>query len=356
MTHNAISEAAPESDRFYDVGGTLRYSLDGENITIPLLPTLITVTPDPSLLVHYFWERFVVGDDPFTDEVEDSVPFTLGVVVKNAGHGVASSLQITSGQPEIIENEKGLLINFMIVGAMIGNGSIEPSLTVMFGDVPPDTAKVARWQIISSLQGEFRNYSATFENINPLGDPNLSILDELEIHELIRNVRTYNSSEDDGVLDFLVNELDDLLAFPDALYSCKSLERYNVSVGTILSVRSITTTLLEVRTFSNSTGWVYYRYEDTQGILQNAVSIANGTKLNGYNVSSIPTENTWITTTSSSNLNTGTVYIHMLDNISSNNEIIFNISLCYVNCISTERPYLISTPGKFSTVYAYTVF
>ena len=35
------------------------------------------------------------------------------------------------------------------------------------------------------------NYSATFENINPLGDPQLSILDELKIHELIRNVMIY---------------------------------------------------------------------------------------------------------------------------------------------------------------------
>ena len=65
-----LSEAAPESDKSYDVGGILRYSLDGENITIPLLPTVISVRPDPSLLVHYFWERYVVGDDPFTDEIE----------------------------------------------------------------------------------------------------------------------------------------------------------------------------------------------------------------------------------------------------------------------------------------------
>ena len=49
-----FSEAAPESDRSYGVGGTLRYFLDGENITIPLVPSVITITPDPSLLVHYF--------------------------------------------------------------------------------------------------------------------------------------------------------------------------------------------------------------------------------------------------------------------------------------------------------------
>ena len=88
------SEAAPKSDRTYDVGGILRYSLDNENITIRLLPAPIIVTPDPSLLVRYFWERNVIGDDPFTDEIENSVPFTLGVAVKNAGYGTASSLQM----------------------------------------------------------------------------------------------------------------------------------------------------------------------------------------------------------------------------------------------------------------------
>ena len=45
--------------------------------------------------------------------------------------------------------KKGLLINFMIIGAMIGNKSIEPSLTVMFGGLPPNTTKVVRWKIIS---------------------------------------------------------------------------------------------------------------------------------------------------------------------------------------------------------------
>ena len=57
-------------------------------------------TPDPSL-VHYFWEKNVIADDPFTDEIEPSVPFTLGVVVKNAGYGTASSLTLESGQPKM---------------------------------------------------------------------------------------------------------------------------------------------------------------------------------------------------------------------------------------------------------------
>ena len=129
------SEAAPDSDRIYNVGGSFSYLLNGENITVPLFPTPIVVTPDPSLLVHYFWERNVVGDDPFTETVEPSVPFTLGVAIKNAGYGTAYSLQISSAQPEIIDNERGLLIHFMIIGSRIGSESAAPSLKVMFGDL-----------------------------------------------------------------------------------------------------------------------------------------------------------------------------------------------------------------------------
>jgi len=48
------SEAAPNSDQIYYVGGVLEYSLNNENISIPLVPSIITVIPDPSLKVHYF--------------------------------------------------------------------------------------------------------------------------------------------------------------------------------------------------------------------------------------------------------------------------------------------------------------
>ena len=345
-----LSEAAPESDKSYDVGGILRYSLDGENITIPLLPTVISVRPDPSLLVHYFWERYVVGDDPFTDEIEPSVPFTLGVAVRNAGHGTAYTLQITSGQPQIIENERGLLVNFMIIGASIGSGSISPSLTVMFGDVAPNTTVVARWQIISSLQGEFMNYSATFENINPLGDPRLSILDELEIHELIRNVMIYSeSNENDGILDFLVNDRNDLLAYPDALYSSKTLQRYNVSVGTVVSVHTITSDVLEIRTKSNKTGWVYYRYEDIQSLLRMTASSVNGTK-NEDNVSiPLPPENSWISRAEGPSGGSEVLYLHIVDHVETSDDVVFIMNLCTSDCSPFEMPFMPPTTGQMTT-------
>ena len=292
------SEAAPDADHIYTVGGSFNYIVGGENITVPLLPTPITVRPDPSLTVHYFLERNVQGDDPLTEAREPSVPFTLVVAVKNVGYGVAHSLRISSGQPEIIDNESELLIAFRIIGTNVGRQSISPSLTVTFGDLPPNTTSVARWIMQSSLKGEFTGYSATFENRNPLGDPRLSILDELETHKLVRNVMMYNVEEDDGIPDFLVNDRNDFLGHPDGLISSRTLEHHNVSIGTVQSVDRMTdntTISLLANTTSNNTGWVYYRYEDSQGVLGRRASSLNFTKTEGDQTVDLPPQNSWIT-------------------------------------------------------------
>ena len=349
-----LSEAAPETDQLYAVGGTLRYTIDNTNVTVPLLPTLITVTPDPSLLVHYFWERTVIGDDPFTEEVEPSIPFTLGVIVKNAGYGVASSLTLSSGQPEIIENEKGLLVNFMIIGANIGNDSITPSLSLTLGDLNPQSTVVVRWFMVSSLQGEFKNFSATFQNINPLGDPRLSILDELEIHELTRNVRIYNEG-DDGILDFLVNEKRDIGGYPDALYDSKTLTRYNVNRGEVISISPLsdTASTLQMTTVANETGWNYYRYIDTRRYLTQAALTLNVTKQTSSGPVQLPPENAWITLDTVNEV----LVLHLVDFVESRESMSFVVTLCTVNCTTVSIPFIhpTGTPPPPTTITTSTV-
>ncbi|XP_046573868.1 uncharacterized protein LOC124281912 isoform X2 [Haliotis rubra] len=164
------STAAVKEDTLYDVGGTLSYTVDGSNFSIPLLPDTITVKPNPSLTVNYFQEKYVQGDDPMTSNVtEPVVPFTLAVMVTNEAYGVARQLKITSAQPEIIENEKGLLVTFKIIGAQLDGNPVSPSLSIDFGDIESFETKTARWFLTSSLMGTFYNYTATFENINPPG-------------------------------------------------------------------------------------------------------------------------------------------------------------------------------------------
>ena len=256
-------EAAPIEPTIYRIGGTLRYLApgSGEEVIAPLFPSTVTVYPDALLELDYFMQRDVIGDDPFTEEIEPSEPFTLGLVVHNVGHGIAKNLRITSAQPKIIENEKGLLIDFHIIGAQVGAQDMMPSLTADFGNIDPGNAQEARWLLTSSLEGRFVDYSATFEHVTGLGDPRLSLIDNVRIHELIHTVRA-DRPGDDTLYDFLVNDEPDANYLPDTLYlSDGSVAVVNVGEATVDHPASLSD--LEVHlTASMTSGWCYVRLPD----------------------------------------------------------------------------------------------
>ncbi|XP_052094346.1 uncharacterized protein LOC127730155 isoform X29 [Mytilus californianus] len=280
------STAAPQDDTLYDVGGQLSYSVGGSNFSVPLLPDIITVKPNPRLVVHYFYEKYVRGDDPLTVAIEPIIPFNLAVTVMNDGFGTAQALRISSAQPEIIENEKGLLITFKILGAKLGNEQIAPSLSVNFGDIHSFETKTATWLLTSTLKGTFYNYTATFENINPLGDPQLSLFDELGYHELVHLVRINTENESDDFDDFLVNDIVDSETMPDRLYSTQNGSNvYDVYIGNLTQlytssyVRSQKKvyTVVHLKVTANTSTWTYTRIEnnitssnpvDSQNLLQ----------------------------------------------------------------------------------------
>ena len=211
-------DAVPGSDAVrYFVSGQFSYTQGGTRISQPLAAVPITVLPSPRLTLKYFHQRDVYGDDPFTDIVEPSIPFNLGVMVQNKGYGVAKNFRITSAQPKIVENEKGLLIDFQIIGTEVAGRNLVPSLTAEFGDIEPGANVIGRWLMTSTLQGLFIDYSATFEHIDGLGMKQLSLIDEVSIHELIHLVQAGGALED-GKPDFLVNDVPDVRHLPDTLY------------------------------------------------------------------------------------------------------------------------------------------
>lgn len=210
-------EAAEFEPTVYRIGGTLRYVEDGVEVVVPMLSSTITVYPEARLKLNYFQSRNVYSDDPFTDEVEPAEPFHLGLIAQNLGAGAARNFRITSAQPEIIENDKGLLIDFKIIGTQVGDESLDPSLTADLGTIEPGGSQVAQWIFLSSLQGKFIEYSATFEHLDSLGSANLSLIDSVEIHELIHPVRA-DRPGDDTLPDFLVNDVPDPDDFADTLY------------------------------------------------------------------------------------------------------------------------------------------
>jgi len=210
-------DAAPQAPTNYLVSGTFSYVQNGATVTIPLAPAPITVQPNPILYLKYFLQRDVFADDPFTPSIEPSVPFPLAVMVQNQGYGIAHNFQITSAQPKIVDNEKGLLINFKIIGTQVAGQPETPSLTANFGDMAPQSTKIGEWLFISSLQGLFIDYKATFEHIDPLGNPRLSLIQGVEIHQMIHMVQA-PGAWDDGQPDFLTVETPNYLSLPDTLY------------------------------------------------------------------------------------------------------------------------------------------
>ncbi|TAK36653.1 MAG: hypothetical protein EPO21_01945 [Chloroflexota bacterium] len=113
----------------------------------------ITIYPMPQLLLDYYVPR----------DIKANQPVKLGVVVRNVGAGPAKNLTIVSGQPQIKENQSGLLITFALLGASLKGASIPAnSLTLSFGDVPAGGQTWGYWVLGTDLDGQVTAFTATY--------------------------------------------------------------------------------------------------------------------------------------------------------------------------------------------------
>ena len=286
-------DAAPDAPKLYAVGGKLRYRQGGQLVQVPLTPANITVHPSPRLFVRYFHQRDVFSDDPFTEEIEPAIPYSLAVMVENRGQGPANNVRIISAQPQIIENERALLIGFELIASQVEDRNIEPSLTVNFGEVPPGTNAIGRWLFTSTLQGLFTDYRASFEHIDGFGNPRLSLIEGVEIHEMTRLVRA-TGADADMRPDFLVNSVPDPLDLPEVVYLSDgstapvSVLRNATHDGPPTSARQ------EIQLMAPlETGYSYLRVADPQGAvgrrLWRLVAVRRSDN------TSLPAENFWQT-------------------------------------------------------------
>ena len=255
--------AAATGTTQYYVSGEIDYTQNGTALVIPLYPTGITVKPDPYLQLHYFLQRDVYSDDPFTPQIEPAEPFSLGLLVVNAGKGTAHDMTITSSQPKIVENDKGLLIGFKLIGTQVNTQPVSPSLTVDLGDIAPSGTAVADFLLTSTLAGKFISYDAAFKHVDDLGDAQTSLIDSVDIHDLTHVVRI-DDPVDDGKPDFLYTQTPNASDLPDQVFS---------SDGTSLPVTSLTDAgvdgavsdsnlTVHLTEPTSSTGWVFLRLND----------------------------------------------------------------------------------------------
>ena len=285
-----LDEAAPTAPVVYTVGGVFSYTSGGVTTANPLVPGPVTVYPNAKLEVKYFHQRDVISDDPFTPQIEPAEPFSLAVLVHNVGQGVARNFSITSAQPKIVENLKGLLIDFHILATEVAGQSLSPSLTVDFGDLDPGAIKIGRWLLEASLMGFFLDYSATFQHDDALGGRETSLIDNVEIHELIHLVAAPGVSTN-GPEAFLVHDSTDPQHLPDTLYFSDDTTAPVTAVTTGTVDGPATADHLTVQlTASLPAGWSYLQVPDpADGQWQlTHVMRADGTELP-------VTTNAWIT-------------------------------------------------------------
>ena len=201
----------------YEAGAMLAYTVAEKRETVPISPDTITVRPEAQLVLDYFTPFQVIGDNPFTVDVEPPVPFELALRVMNDGYGTANKLKIESAQPKIVENEKGLLVDFQLLGASVNDGAVNPSLTVDIGNVASKTAATAYWEMMSTLSGRFEEFDVSFTHSDDLGGQLTSLIRETNAHYLVHRVRA-NQANRDNLLDFLADTDRDGNHLPDTLF------------------------------------------------------------------------------------------------------------------------------------------
>ncbi|WP_227687062.1 T9SS type A sorting domain-containing protein [Spirosoma arboris] len=288
-------DAAPQAPTIYKFGGSVTYfdPYAKATVTIPLIPVPITVNPSPSLMLHYFMQRNILGDDALTSpDIEPSIPAELAVMIENKGYGQATNVTISSAKPEVVDNASGLAIDFNLVGTKFKGQSQNLSLTdIPFGNIPALETRVGEWYFTSTLLGKFVSYSANVVHNNSYGNSKLSLIQGVKLHELTKSIRLYGNLED-GINDFLVNDIFDVDDQPDIIYFSQGNRTAKVntasggSFDSPVSAPSFTNTLTVT---PSDTGFNYIKLNDPGNRLYELVSV---TRSDGQ---VIPLDNAWLT-------------------------------------------------------------
>ena len=287
--------AAPQAPKIYNFGGTVRYfdPYAQAMINLPLSNVPLTVNPSPNLFLHYFMERNIMGDDALTSpDIEPSIPAELAVMVENQGYGPAVNMTISSAQPKIIDNEKGLAIEFKLIGSNFQGQPKNLGVTnINFGTVPPLQTRIGQWYLTSSLLGKFVSYQASVVHANSFGNPDLSLVKGVKLHELTKSIRLYGSHED-GINDFLVNDVFDIRDIPDIIYFSqgnRTAKVYEAKVGSFSAPVSTPTFTNTLSVTAVDTGWNYIKLNDPGNRRYDIVSVTRG------DGQVIPLDNAWLT-------------------------------------------------------------
>lgn len=286
--------AAPVEPLVYYFGGTLSYvdPFSGEEVSIELTPIEMTVSPSPILDLDYFMQRDVIGDDPLTERVERCEEAEFALLISNKGFGDASNLRMTTQQPQIVDNQKGLAIDFRITSSSINgtesNVAIGELIPTEFGTLNANSSVYAQWMMKSSLMGHFTKYDTKATQVSVYGSEDMSLLDRVEIHELIHGFTPEGATG--GARGFLVNDINDVKGLPDNIYFSEQSTVSEVAEATEVTITEESQTSATVKITAAGPGWVYAGektpWADSR-IVSSVVRESDGAEL--------PSDNFWCT-------------------------------------------------------------
>ena len=265
--------AAPTADVNYAFCGELSYKdpNTGLKMTYTLMPQILTVSPSPNLQLTYFMQRDILGDDALTeDEIEPMEEAEFALLINNIGNGDAKNMRIKTEQPQIVDNEKGLLIQFQLTRSLHNGESVsfglDGTITNNLGDIAAHTTDYVQWFLTSTLLGHFTNYNVSATHLTSYGNPDMSLLDTVTIHELIRSIDMPQAG-----IGWLCNDILDAKDQPDMLYGAD---------GAVVDVQQASNASMNPSganqyslSVSSSGGWVYGNLTDRTVGMQNLVRV-----------------------------------------------------------------------------------
>lgn len=251
----------------FNVGASLSGKIRG--VTLPasallVIPAPITVQPDAQLQITYFQPRDVMGDNPFTSQVESPIPFDFGVLVQNVGYGPAHDVVIDSQQPKITENKQNLLIVAQLLGSRVNDSALSnANLTVKLGNLNPGQTAKGSWDMITSLSGTFLSVSANYQHSTALGGQETSLIKSVKAYLFLHEVMDDQPGRD-KIRDFLadtagtMDPINNLI--PDSLYESEGYV-FPVNMLTNATVTG-SSSPFQINLTANFSGWGYMRVND----------------------------------------------------------------------------------------------
>jgi PKD repeat protein len=255
----------------YNISANITYSVDGINFETVTYEVEILVKPQPEMVLDYFIPSDVIANKPFK----------LAVKVTNEGYGEARNFAIETAQPVIYYNPSGLLIDFEIIRSQLQGEERSTSMKVDFGDIQPGESKIAWWDMVTSIDGTFTEFTGEFTHSSELGGMETSLIKELNTYIIQKQLGT-------GELgyDFLANSESDenyYVLFNSSTGSSTFVNNANYAV---VNMPTPENPVLDVSIEDYTGEWVIVSLEDPHNNevqIEKVIRTSDGTEIPSYN-------------------------------------------------------------------------